>query len=166
MGTRADFYVGRGEQAEWLGSIAWDGYPEGITLTTDRKDVLFKTPLQTIETNVHEPFPQGGHLFDATTEEVYRSRVEQFFAHRDDVTRPERGWPWPWETSHLTDYAYAFDAGVVYACCFGHRWYRADDPALNDDETDEKETVFPDMTQLKNVTMGRRSGLIVLSAPR
>jgi len=29
MGTRADFYVGRGEQAEWLGSIAWDGYPSG-----------------------------------------------------------------------------------------------------------------------------------------
>jgi hypothetical protein len=30
MGTRADFYVGRGGQAEWLGSIAWDGYPSGI----------------------------------------------------------------------------------------------------------------------------------------
>jgi hypothetical protein len=29
MGTRADFYVGRGESAEWLGSIAYDGYPEG-----------------------------------------------------------------------------------------------------------------------------------------
>lgn len=30
MGTRADFYVGRGEQAQWLGSIGWNGYPEGI----------------------------------------------------------------------------------------------------------------------------------------
>lgn len=30
MGTRADFYVGRGEQAEWLGSIAWDGNPGAI----------------------------------------------------------------------------------------------------------------------------------------
>lgn len=36
MGTRADFYVGRGESAEWLGSIAWDGYPSGI----DYQDVL------------------------------------------------------------------------------------------------------------------------------
>ncbi len=30
MGTRADFYIGRGEKAEWLGSVAWDGYPTGI----------------------------------------------------------------------------------------------------------------------------------------
>ena len=27
MGTRADFYVGRGEKAEWVGSIAMDGVP-------------------------------------------------------------------------------------------------------------------------------------------
>ena len=26
MGTRADFYIGRGQDAEWLGSVAWDGY--------------------------------------------------------------------------------------------------------------------------------------------
>jgi len=26
MGTRADFYVGMGKDAEWLGSVAWDGY--------------------------------------------------------------------------------------------------------------------------------------------
>jgi hypothetical protein len=25
MGTRADFYVGRGPEAEWLGSVAYDG---------------------------------------------------------------------------------------------------------------------------------------------
>lgn len=30
MGTRADFYVGRGPEAEYLGSIAWDGHPEGM----------------------------------------------------------------------------------------------------------------------------------------
>ena len=29
MGTRADFYVGRGPSAEWLGSIAWDGHEVG-----------------------------------------------------------------------------------------------------------------------------------------
>ena len=26
MGTRADFYLGEGSAAEWLGSVAWDGY--------------------------------------------------------------------------------------------------------------------------------------------
>jgi hypothetical protein len=30
MGTRADFYVGRGPDAEWLGSVAMDGYPSGV----------------------------------------------------------------------------------------------------------------------------------------
>ena len=25
MGTRADFYVGVGKKAEWLGNVAWDG---------------------------------------------------------------------------------------------------------------------------------------------
>ncbi len=29
MGTRADFYTGRGQTAQWLGSIAWGGYPVG-----------------------------------------------------------------------------------------------------------------------------------------
>lgn len=28
MGTRADFYIGS-RKLEWLGSIAWDGYPDG-----------------------------------------------------------------------------------------------------------------------------------------
>lgn len=30
MSTRADFYVGRGAEAEWIGSISWDGYPDGV----------------------------------------------------------------------------------------------------------------------------------------
>lgn len=30
MGTRADFYVRKGGEMEWLGSIPWDGYPDGI----------------------------------------------------------------------------------------------------------------------------------------
>lgn len=29
MGTRADFYVGRGENAKWIGSITRGGYIEG-----------------------------------------------------------------------------------------------------------------------------------------
>jgi hypothetical protein len=29
MGTRADFYIGRGKRALWLGSVAFDGYPAG-----------------------------------------------------------------------------------------------------------------------------------------
>jgi hypothetical protein len=92
MGTRADFYVGRGKDAEWLGSIAWDGY-------SIPKDVSV-----------------------AKTETEYRQAIKDFFAERDDVTLPENGWPWPWKTSNTTDFAYAFDGGNVYASCFGSKW--------------------------------------------
>lgn len=32
MGTRADFYIKQEQEPKmlWLGSIAWDGYPDGI----------------------------------------------------------------------------------------------------------------------------------------
>lgn len=93
MGTRADFYVGRGARAEWLGSIAWDGYPEGI----------------------------DHGILTAETEDAFRERVSQFLT-REDATLPERdGWPWPWETSYLTDYVYAFDGGV-FICNFDRPW--------------------------------------------
>src|SRR5690606_19926111 len=97
MGTRADFYVGRGSDAEWLGSIAWDGYPDGI-------DDMVK---------------------QATSDAAFRVAVEQFFAGRKDVTRPADGWPWPWDDSCTTDYAYAFDGENVWGSCFGGAWFDA-----------------------------------------
>lgn len=152
MGTRADFYVGRGASAEWLGSIAWDAYPEGLP-----DDVL-----------------------DAKTEKLFRQRVETFLADREDATRPADGWPWPWEDSGTTDYSYAFDGGV-WITCFGHGWrttkeWRAHDAALRlyegraDDEKgeeppelwDDGKVEFPDMKDRQNVTLGKRSGVIVV----
>lgn len=186
MGTRADFYIGRGENAEWIGSIAWDGYPDGI----------------------------DGAVRTAKTEEDFRQAVMKFFADRDDVTLPAAGWPWPWEDSRTTDYAYAFDGGQVYYSGFGHEWtesmydareleydhdegkwascYRGDDyldlskiphpegmkpkntyEGLFDLETKqyvrvrefrkEKSAVFPNMKDKQNVKFGGPgSGLIVL----
>lgn len=139
MGTRADFYVGRGESAEWLGSVPYDGYPDGIPIDIVRPKDAASIP-----------------------EADFRVAVAQFLTEDDGATTPEMGWPWPWDTSHTTDYAYAWDGGCVWACCFGHRWYLANDPALNDDETDAKEAVFPDMSSRKAVTFGKRSGLIVI----
>jgi hypothetical protein len=144
MGTRADFYVGRGEKAEWLGSIAWDGYPDGIT----------------------------PNVLAATTEDEFRAVVKDFATTREDWTAPEMGWPWPWDTSHTTDYAYAFDGGVVYGSGFGHPWFDAREPEPDgwDEETgteivaDGPAPVFPDMSARKAVTLGRRSGLIVVEA--
>jgi hypothetical protein len=67
MGTRADFYVGVGPEAEWLGSIAWDGYAGAEN-------------------------PNCG-LMRAKTEEEFRKEVDGIRASRDDFTAPEDGWP-------------------------------------------------------------------------
>lgn len=133
MGTRADFYVGRGEAAEWVGSIAWDGYPDGI----------------------HDS------VLQAADEVAYSSAVSQFLRSRDDATLPEMGWPWPWNDSCLTDYAYAFEAGKVLAARFGRRWFDPGDGEPDDYESESKECVFPDMSSVSHWTLGPRSGVLV-----
>jgi len=87
MGTRADFYVGCGKDAEWLGSVAWDGYE-----WDEDKD---------------------SRIAKAKTEKEYRAAVTEMLAGRRDATPPEMGWPWPWDDSCLTDYVYAFLDGKV-----------------------------------------------------
>jgi hypothetical protein len=140
MGTRADFYVGRGPRAEWIGSIAWDGYPPGI------------------QPAGAEWLP-GQHLFEAETEAEYRLRVAHFFEDRTDVTLPEQGWPWPWDNSETTDYAYAFDDGRVWAhCCC---WFDPQGDAPGEDHACPRDGDFPDMSERKNVTLGPRSGVMV-----
>lgn len=136
MGTRADFYMGRGAEAEWLGSIAWDGYPRP-------KAKEFRS------------------LVSATTKEEWRKSVAELLDGREDATLPADGWPWPWDDSRTTDYAYAFDDGKVHASCFGHAWF---DPLTDPDDESmdgDKVAVFPHMKDKANVTLGRRSGLLV-----
>lgn len=141
MGTRSDFYVGQGSDAEWLGSIAWDGYPDGIP---DR-------------------------ILKAVEEQDYREQVKAFLTSRDDASLPQHGWPWPWNDSGLTDYAYAFnDNAVWYSVGYPvARWWRAlDGPEPDSDDADLMDglaiTEFPNMAHLKSVTLGCRSGLIVV----
>lgn len=131
MGTRADFYVGRGQDAEWLGSFAFDGYPDGVD-----EDIL-----------------------KSIDERGYRIRVTRMLASRDDATLFDQGWPWPWDDSNTTDYAYAFDDGKVWACPFGHGWF---DPLEEQPDDLEGTVEFPDMSEKKNVTFGQRSGLLVI----
>lgn len=86
MGTRADFYVGKNRSAEWIGSIAMDGYRDGIDDT----------------------------VLGAISEGEFRSAVQRPFEGRGDVTLPSNGWPWLWPTSKVTDCSYWFFQGAVW----------------------------------------------------
>lgn len=150
MGTRADFYVEKDKGLKWLGSIAWDGYPEGI------EDEVFK----------------------ATNPDEFVKSVKKFLKNRrgNDGTFPKDGWPWPWEDSHTTDYAYAFRQGAVYGACFGDGWWPIKGKVKKnkvewelkglpkEDSGTNKRTVpdFPNMKKDQKVTLGKRSGLIVI----
>jgi hypothetical protein len=120
MGTRADFYVGCGPNAEWLGSIAWDGYQ-------------------------FAEHPDEHELMQAKSEPQFRQAVSDLLHSTEDSTTPEQGWPWPWKTSATTDYVYWFMDGHV-------RW------ATFDNAHD-----WPDMSAKANVTLGPRSGLIIVA---
>ena len=165
MGTRADFYVGKDEKAEWVGSTAWDGYREGIQLTGKNKGFLGIPESRT--------FPKGKHLFDATTEEEFRDRLAQYFANREDVTLPKDGWPWPWDDSGTSDCSYWFFDGKVWDAQRNRSFdvYALATKALPEDD-DEREAVldkrepirYPNMKSKQNVTLGNRSGLIVVAS--
>jgi hypothetical protein len=137
MGTRADFYVGRGASAEWIGSVAWDGYPSGFD------------------------------FLGAKTEPDWRAAVAGELAGREDATTPENGWPWPWDDSGTTDYAYAFDGGKVWASDFGGDWFDPLGPEPKDSGSRTK-VAFPNMKDRKAAAApgSRRSGVMVVSMKR
>lgn len=150
MGTRADFYVGRGPEAEWIGSITWDGNPSGIA---------------------HESTPAGYKVFsDVETDETdFRLAVGEFLGQRDDATLPAEPWPWPWDNSQTTDYAYAWDSGVVYGTG-GDGWWpvRLGEECCGEPEEESgPRPEFPDMSARKG-DLGHimaKSGMIILSGP-
>ena len=93
--------------------------------------------------------------------------VEQMFRGRDDVSRPADGWPWPWDDSWTSDYAYTWADGRTVWTVGDHGW--TDKEPENDEEyaTYRVPAPFdlPDMTAQKKVTLGPRSGLIVIGLP-
>ncbi len=153
MGTRADFYVGKGKDAEWLGSIAWDGYRSGI----------------------------DGYILKAKTEAIYRKAVEVFLSKRDDRRFAKDGWPWPWNDSGTSDCSYWFfdgkcwDAHGVYLadgssrdediflpCNVEKSEFTDEDGYFLPEKIKDAPTVeYPDMSARKRVTDG---GFIVLRA--
>ena len=151
MGTRADFYIGRGKTAEWIGSIAFDGYPDG-----DRVAKLLKSK----------------------SDSSFRKHVAELGNGCDDLTTPDMGWPWIWNTSDTTDYAYAFDEGKVWISAGAwitvsqykdlerriSAWDKAEEPIGRCPEwPKDPRPVFPVMNTDSAVIGGKRSGTILIT---
>ncbi len=126
-----------GESAEWIGSIAWDGYPDEI--------------------------PDS--IKNAKEESIYRNRWRVSGpAGRCNGFRT--GLAVAWENSRGTDYAYAFDGGVVYGSKFGGGGSTLRSRAGKPWEA--KTSVFPDMTKVQNPPREtiRDHGIFFLSIPQ
>ena len=123
---------------KWLGSKGFDGYPDGI----DEK------------------------VLKSTDEQEYEKVVADFLSSANDATFPNQGWPWPWNDSRTTDYAYIFENGKVMSSCFGGPLF---DPLKADAENEEEDHeclpagYFPDMKDVQNIAYDDRSGAIFIS---
>lgn len=144
MGTRADFYIRTQSGLEWQGSVAMDGYDvEEIKPEHAERNARNKSCLDVRE---------------ARTEEQFRASLLSYFSHRNDVTLPGQGWPWPWEDSTTTDRAYVFGDGRVTCYAWGLEIIEGDD------EGPEPAGGWPNMKAVQNVTLGPRSGVIVIGS--
>ncbi|APU15285.1 MULTISPECIES: hypothetical protein [Actinoalloteichus] len=116
----ADFYLGRGTDARWLGSLATDGDPAsilpgyGLDVVRDASDYFATLARLLHDREVDEPF--GAHPVSW-------------------------GWPWPYETSAVTGWTYAWDGGL-WMSRLGSAWTRISrDPT----EFGAAEPMFPTM---------------------
>jgi len=99
--TTHDFYVGRGPDADWIGSI--------------HLDACACHGLDEIEqAGTADEFTELVSLF------LHGAEVEEV----GEVTHRGREWPWPWPTSHGTDFTHASDGdcGAVWTAVRGDRW--------------------------------------------
>ncbi len=108
MGTRADFWTRDNKgKMDWLGSIGWDGYPDGIddSLLKSKNIQQFKKEVKKFLTDRMKDCT----VCNGTQQDPTGKHSICFECPTKDSTFPEEGWPWPWETSRTTDYAYVFD---------------------------------------------------------
>ncbi|MBN6034142.1 hypothetical protein [Amycolatopsis sp. 195334CR] len=123
MSSYTDFYLGRGEHAEWIGSLRGECYPENF---------LAVPPVRLALT--------------ATEEGTFRAAIADALIVWEDEClghgyRPELGWPWPWYSSHASSWIITFDpedAAVFATVGGGVRWHRLDprNPWFPDSEDD------------------------------
>ena len=98
MGTRCDFYQGRGETARYLGSIGHDAYVDAMA-----ERFAGVTDFASFEACLATVFKEYGEI------------------------SAKNGWPWPWRTSATTDTVVAFDEGRCWTAHPSDRWAPLDD---------------------------------------
>lgn len=167
MGTRADFYIGKRsdlQNVEWLGSIAWDGYPDGNPSLLNRTEHL------------ESQYIGYGHS-DFSIEEYENNYMKNLMDLQkechDEFTTPENGWPWPWDSSRTTDYAYLFDRedGKVYISGFGSEFYTFEQSEDEDfmeefyeNRGNEDKVKWPKMDTSSPAVGSNKSGVITISS--
>lgn len=98
MGTRCDFYAGRGLDAVYLGSIGHDAYVDAMA-----------------------------SRFEGVTDRAGFDRcLAAVFAEYGEISA-KNGWPWPWKTSATTDTVVAFDEGRCWTAHPNDCWAPLDD---------------------------------------
>jgi|SRR5882724_5558105 len=140
MGTRADFFIGIGPNAEWIGSTSYDGDPSGW----------------------------GRKPLSARTEALFRNAIEEMLSdHEALVTRPSEGWPWPWPDFRTSDYAYAWDPARNSAVVSrGYTWVTPSQMAADPDclcsGSPLRDDEVPDMRKVPKGDILGKSGLMFL----
>ena len=92
--TKADFYIGNGIAANWIGSVYSDAYPSGI-------------PIQ---------------ILICVNPTLFEEEVVEYIHRVQGVVKTDGDqWPWLWPDSQLTDYSYMFlpDHNKVLASNYG-----------------------------------------------
>ncbi|WP_232376416.1 hypothetical protein [Amycolatopsis aidingensis] len=143
MSSYTDFYFGRGENANWLGSLRGECCPENF-LTV----------------------PPSRLALAATDESTFRPAVADTLGVWEDerlgqAYRRELGWPWPWYTSHDSSWIIVFDPApraVFVTVGGGVTWHRIDphDPQFPEGD----DPLGPD----KHLRVASRSGRTALGA--
>ncbi len=125
MALRGDFYLGRGKQSVWLGSISHEVASHDLA-----------------------------HYFEGVTSELeFREALANVFLKYGEI-KAAMGWPWPWGTSAGTGLVGAFDDGHVWVCDYNRTWQSLSGTACTESSPNAGLTVavFPDMASQEEAT--------------
>lgn len=124
MGSRADFYLGRGAKAKWIGSVTYGGYP----------------PCENGRTPII-------NVCESKSEKQFIQNVKDIIAIKTNIGyNTESGWPWEYDNSRKTDYSYFFSYNLVKCSCYGSVLFN---PFKNLQWEKEKYLNLPDMSALR-----------------